>query len=87
MQLSYQHHDWWWRSFTVGGSGGIYIFIYCIYYLMAEMKLGSLSSDATFLIYVFVFIVCYTCAAGFISVMASYYFVSNIYKDVSRRTD
>ena len=46
------------------------------------MNMGSLSSDATFLIYVFVAIVGYGCAAGSIAVSASYLFVSSIYKDI-----
>ena len=51
------------------------------------MKLGSLSSDATFLIYICVFIVSYACVAGFISVLASYLFVESIYKTVKDKDD
>ena len=33
MQLSYQNHEWPWRSFVVGGSGGLYMALYSIYYM------------------------------------------------------
>ena len=71
----------------VGGAGGIYIFLYLLNYLITEMKLGSLSSDATFLIYICVFIVSYACVAGFISVLASYLFVESIYKTVKDKDE
>ena len=60
---------------------------YLLNYLITEMKLGSLSSDATFLIYICVFIVSYACVAGFISVLASYLFVESIYKTVKDKDE
>ncbi|PON79238.1 Nonaspanin [Parasponia andersonii] len=34
-QLFAEDHKWWWRSFFYGGSIGIYVFVYCIYYCYA----------------------------------------------------
>ncbi|KAI3778728.1 hypothetical protein L2E82_08111 [Cichorium intybus] len=31
-QLAVEDHRWWWRSFFCGGSTGLYIYVYCIYY-------------------------------------------------------
>lgn len=87
MQLSYQNHEWPWRSFVVGGSGGWYMAIYSLYYMKVNMKVGELASDATFLIYVYLFIACYMCAAGAISVKASYWFVKKLYNAQDLRID
>ncbi|KAD2804450.1 hypothetical protein E3N88_37827 [Mikania micrantha] len=31
-QLAAEDHEWWWRSFFCGGSTGLFIYGYCIYY-------------------------------------------------------
>ena len=81
MQLSYQNHEWCWRSFFIGGSGGLYMALYSCFYMSSNLKLGELASDATFLIYVYLFIGCYICAAGGISVCSSYWFVAKLYSN------
>ena len=47
-----------------------------------HMDAKDMSNDAMFLIYVNLFLGLYMCAAGAISVNASYYFVSYMYKDL-----
>ena len=81
MQLCYQNYEWWWRSFAVGGSCAIYIALYAIWYLTTSMNIKDVVSDIGFLIYIYVFIGCYVFASGFISVQASYMFVSRIYSN------
>jgi len=46
------------------------------------MNVDDFTNDAIFLIYVYVFLGLYVCAAGAISVQASYSFVSYMYKDL-----
>lgn len=82
MQLSYQNYDWWWRSFFIGGSGGIYICSYMLYFLVTHMNAADLTSDVMFIIYAIVFVGLYICAAGALAVNSSYYFVSYMYKDL-----
>ena len=84
MQLCCQHYEWWWRSFFVGASGSIYMAIYAIYFLFSKMKIADFGSDAAYLVYIAVFIIFYGCAAGALSVNASYYFVSNIYSSIRK---
>ena len=48
------------------------------------MKISDFGSDAAYLIYVAVFIGFYGCAAGAISVNASYYFVAYIYSNIRK---
>ena len=71
----------------VGGSGGLYMAAYSIYFMVFNMKLGELASDATFLVYVYAFIGCYIFAAGAIAVTSSYWFVTKIYNDQNLRID
>lgn len=66
----------------MGSAGGIYIGIYSIYYLVTEMHVNDLSNDAIYLLYANVFVGMYACAAGAISVQASYSFVSYMYKNL-----
>ena len=84
IQLCYQHYEWWWRSFTVGASGAVFMAAYAIIFLLTKMKIGDFASDVSFLLYICVFIVCYGLAAGSIAVNASYYFVANIYSNIRK---
>ena len=82
MQLSYQNYEWWWRSFTVGASGALYMLLYALWFAFTKLKINDPYTDIAFLIYVFLFIGCYSFGAGTIAVTASYYFVANIYSDI-----
>ena len=84
MQLCYQNHHWWWRSFLIGASGGIYISLYCLFYMGTQMDLYSVGSDLSFIFYAVLFIGCYSTAAGAISVSASYSFVKSIYGNIRK---
>lgn len=82
MQLCYQNYEWWWRSFAVGASGTLYMILYAVFFALTKLKINDPYTDIAFLIYVFLFIGCYSLGAGTIAVQASYYFVSNIYSDI-----
>ena len=84
MQLCYQHWEWWWRSFWVGSSGGIFMAAWLIFYLFNNMKIGDLNNDVMFLLYIMLFVVCYSVAAGTIAVQASYWFVASIYSGIRK---
>ena len=66
-QLCNQNYEWWWRSFVVGGSGGIYLAIYAVIYAFTTLKLSDVASDVGFIVYSYIFICLYICAAGFVS--------------------
>ncbi|KAL7588646.1 hypothetical protein Lser_V15G36909 [Lactuca serriola] len=40
-QLAVEDHQWWWRSFLCGGSTGLYIYVYCIYYYFERSYMNS----------------------------------------------
>ncbi|CAH1431161.1 unnamed protein product [Lactuca virosa] len=40
-QLAVEDHQWWWRSFLCGGSTGLYIYVYCIYYYFKRSEMNG----------------------------------------------
>lgn len=40
-QLAVEDHQWWWRSFLSGGSTGLYIYVYCIYYSFKRSEMNG----------------------------------------------
>ena len=73
---------WWWRSFWTGSSGGIYLGIYSVVYLFAEMDVENLDSDLVYMVEMCLFIGGYMLMAGTLSVMASYVFVEHLYTGI-----
>ena len=84
LQLCSGHHEWWWRSFYVGMSGGVYMAIYCVLYMLKNMDALDLLSDLSIIVYIVSFLGCYSVAAGAISVQASYIFTKRIYADIRK---
>ena len=51
------------------------------------MKHGELASDAISVVYLYIFIGSYMCAAGSIAVTASYFFVAKLYNSHDLRME
>ncbi|CAD6246786.1 unnamed protein product [Miscanthus lutarioriparius] len=47
-QLAVEDHEWWWRSVLCGGSTGIFIFFYCIYYYHARSDMSGFMQTSFF---------------------------------------
>mmetsp|Transcript_47326 Transcript_47326/g.62610 ORF Transcript_47326/g.62610 Transcript_47326/m.62610 type:complete len:262 (-) Transcript_47326:72-857(-) len=84
VQLCYQNYEWWWRSFAIGAAGALWMAGYALLFLVTKMKVSDFAGDASFIVYIAVFIICYGCAAGAVAVNASYYFVSKIYSSIRK---
>ena len=82
MQLCNGNYLWWWRSFWVGASGALYIVIYCTSYVLMNLDKFEPLEDISVLIYIGLLALCYGCASGAVSVYASFYFTTNIYKNI-----
>ena len=82
MQLTYQNYEWWWRTFFIGASGGIYVVLYTLSYLVAEMDYGLLWSDLVYLLYVYMFLCMYCCMCGTIACLAAHVFINLIYSHI-----
>lgn len=81
MQLSMEDHEWWWRSLLRGGSMGIFMFVYCIYFywrsnMSGFMQLSFFLGYNACMCYGFFLIL------GTISFLASLMFVRHIYHAV-----
>ena len=87
MQLHSGNYKWWWRSFWTGASGGIYITIYSVVYLVSEMDFSNVDSDLVYLVYMFLFIVTYMLMAGTLSVFSSFILVEHLYKGTNNILD
>jgi len=56
--------------------------LYAVVYLFAELNVSNVDSDMVYLIYMMLFVGCYMCMAGTISVCASYVFVEYLYTGI-----
>ena len=79
MQLCSQDYAWWWKSFTIGASGSIFLGLELFFMTIRRMDLSQWASDAIILINSAMFLGCYMCATGYIGVAASYKFISILY--------
>ena len=71
-------YNWWWKSFFIGGSVSIYIFIYSIYYFLYL----NITRFSTFMIYFSVMIIFSSSVfliCGSISVILTFVFLYKIY--------
>ena len=80
MQLHRENYRWWWRSFWTGASGGIYLSIYSVVYLIDDLDLNNFDSDVVYLVYMWLIISCYMLIMGTLSVFSSYVLVEHLYK-------
>ncbi|KAJ6960753.1 endomembrane protein 70 [Populus alba x Populus x berolinensis] len=47
-QLAAEDHEWWWRSFLCGGSTGLFIYGYCLYYYYARSDMSGFMQTSFF---------------------------------------
>ncbi|KAM6567537.1 hypothetical protein CsatA_026665 [Cannabis sativa] len=73
-------HKWWWRSFVYGGSIGLYVYGFCIHYLLYKRSDMSGSLQLSFFLG-YMACICYALFLMFGSVgfLASYLFLRQIY--------
>ncbi|GMP92750.1 hypothetical protein CsSME_00042839 [Camellia sinensis var. sinensis] len=81
-QLAAEDHEWWWRSFLCGGSTGLFIYGYCLYYYHARSNMSGLLQTSFFFGYMAC--VCYGIflMLGTIGFRASLLFVRHIYGSI-----
>jgi len=82
--LCHQNYDWWWNSFCLGASGGVYMFLYSIYYLYINEEYNLLSGDFIYFLSMSLISSCFGMMCGSISLLSSYLFVERIYNTCSK---
>ena len=82
LQIINKKWNWWWRTFHVGASAGIYVAIYTLYYMIFHLKANLIGSEMIYLIYMYVFTICFSLMCGTIGVLSGLVFVELVYRDV-----
>jgi len=81
-QLSMEDHRWWWSSFLNGGSTGLFVYLYTIFYYIYRSKMtGSLQASFYF---GYMAVICYYffIMLGTAGVLSSLLFVKRIYRNI-----
>ena len=78
-QLTAEDHEWWWRSLLCGGSTGISIFAYAVYYFHMRSDMTGFMQSAYYFGYMSVICYGWFLALGTVGHKASLTFVRHIY--------
>jgi len=78
-QLSMEDHRWWWNSFFTGGSTGIFIFIYSIFYYTYRSKMTGYLQISFYFPYMFLVCYFFFIALGTVGWYTSLVFIRRIY--------
>ncbi|XP_054793919.1 transmembrane 9 superfamily member 2-like [Prosopis cineraria] len=81
-QLAAEDYEWWWRPFLYGGSAGIYICAYCLYYYYARSDMSGFLQISFF--FGFTACICYGffLMLGTVGFFAALLFVRHIYGSI-----
>lgn len=82
LQLCSENYSWWWRSFFISGSTGIYVFLYGLFYYSTRLNIGAGSSSVLYFGYTFILSLFIFLMTGSIGFFASFLFVQNIYNSI-----
>lgn len=78
-QLCSENYHWWWRSFLISGSSGVYFFAYSAFYFVSKLDITGFVPGLLFFGYSAIFTICFAALTGFIGFMASFIFIKKIY--------
>jgi hypothetical protein len=81
-QLSMEDYNWWWRSFVSGGSTGLFIFIYSMFYYLYRSKMSGLLQGGFFFGYMSAVCYFFFLMLGTIGWYSSLVFIRAIYKNL-----
>jgi transmembrane 9 superfamily protein 2/4 len=77
--LCREDYRWWWHSFTVSATSGVYLFGYACIYFLVELTLTRLSSVVLYFGYMTLAAVTYSLITGTVGFLATFGFVRKIY--------
>ncbi|CAL0329857.1 unnamed protein product [Lupinus luteus] len=81
-QLAAEDHGWWWRSFLCGGSTGLFIYGYCLYYYYARSNMSGFMQTSFFFGYMACICYGFFLMLGSVGFRASLLFVRHIYRSI-----
>lgn len=80
--LCREDHRWWWHSFAVSATSGVYLFGYSCVYFFTELNLSRLSSIVLYFGYMSLASLTYSLVTGTIGFLATFIFVRAIYQAI-----
>ncbi|KAG5007477.1 hypothetical protein JHK85_026019 [Glycine max] len=81
-QLAAEDHEWWWRSFLCGGSTGLFIYAYCLYYYYARSDMSGFMQTSFFFGYMACICYGFFLMLGTVGFRAALFFVRHIYRSI-----
>ncbi|CAH8353791.1 unnamed protein product [Eruca vesicaria subsp. sativa] len=81
-QLAAEDHQWWWRSFLCGGSTGLFIYAYCLYYYYARSDMSGFMQTSFFFGYMACICYGFFLMLGTVGFRAALLFVRHIYRSI-----
>ncbi|XP_073293518.1 transmembrane 9 superfamily member 3-like [Primulina huaijiensis] len=81
-QLAAEDHKWWWRSFACGGSTGLFIYGYCLYYYNARSEMSGFMQTSFFFGYMACVCYAFFLMLGTVGFRAALFFVRHIYRSI-----
>jgi len=81
-RLSMEDHRWWWSSFINGGSTGIFIYAYSIFYYLYRSRMSGLLQGSFYFSYMLVICYFFFILLGTVGFGGSLVFVRRIYKNL-----
>jgi len=81
-QLSMEDHRWWWTAFINGGSTGIFIYIYSIFYYIYRSRMTGVLQGSFYFAYMLIVCYFFFILLGSVGFFSSLVFVRRIYKNL-----
>jgi len=81
-QISAEDYRWWWHSFLIGSSTGIYIYLFSIYYYFFRASMSGFLQATFYFGYMAVICYYFGIMLGSVSFYSSLIFMKRIYKDL-----
>lgn len=81
-QLAAEDHEWWWRSFLCGGSTGLFIYGYCMFFYHARSDMSGFMQTSFFFGYMACICYGFFLMLGTVGFRASLIFVRHIYRSL-----
>ncbi|CAL9184063.1 unnamed protein product [Musa hybrid cultivar] len=81
-QLAAEDHEWWWRSFLCGGSTGLFVYGYCLYYYFARSDMSGFMQTSFFFGYMACICYGFFLMLGTVGFRAALFFVCHIYRSI-----
>ncbi len=85
LTLAAERWTWWWQAFCGSASSGLYMFLYCLYYLHTQQTSSGgvpFVSVIMFISYSLVFSTAFALLTGSVGFFSSFWFVRKIYSNI-----